>query len=215
MKIREYTFRQLENRLFYISGQGITGFDELRNRLPGGELAEGVLVCGYVDHLKGLMFQVLCGVQKSGTVLLFLDANTAADMTLTYEDVAGCECEPMAKEEVDFSRYMHLTQHIEMQVKLAGRAGALAKLVRLNKKLDPARTEAHPDVVRMRYESAGGDRETCPVRCERMNGEIVTGTVLGEPAEAAGFRQGDSVEFSVEETGDGSVECVFLKTAEN
>lgn len=207
MKIREYKFRQLENKLFYISGEGITGFDELRSQLPGGELTEGVLVYGYVEHELGIMFQVLCGVQKSGTVLLFLDANTRPDMNLTYGQVADCEAEPMAKEEVDFSRYMHLTRGIEMRVKMAGREGALAKLARLNERLDPARTEENPDVLRVTVKKSGAPEAQCLLRCERAQGDAGTGTVVSAPPAELGISQGARLEFTVQDTTD-SIELV-------
>lgn len=208
MKIKEYKFRQLENRLFYISGEGIEDFEQIKDKLPGSELSEGLLVYGHIDHSLGIMFQVLCGVQKSGTVLLFLDANTRPDLMIAYERVAGCEAEPMAKEEVDFSRYMHLTMGNEIQMKMAGREGALVKLTRLNEKLDPVRTEEHPDVVRVTVKAQNGTEELCLIRCERIKGDTVTGTVMNEPEKELGIHQGDRVEFNISETENGGVECV-------
>ena len=198
MKFKEVKFRSLYHRPVVIQAGPFK--EEVRD-FPGVEYANRILAYGYVDHEKGLTFEVLaCGVKKEDDVYSFFQSDDDVSVKIRAERLEGTEIEAVSG---DLSRYQEKIDALKVY----------EENEELNKSremafLDPLRDPFYPDDIQVIIRKKKRQDENIYVRIEGLGEDHFLGKMLNEPYQDFDFHEGDTIGFYAARKEDGSVVCV-------
>lgn len=196
MNLNELTFRNIYHNYFYLPYD--ESFVELLKPMPNHEIADGVLLYGYIDHETGLSYEVLACATLTVDDLILYQGNDKVALKLRAQNVNLNELKAI---DPNYSQLKQYASKVSIIDKFYRCSDAVAKTRQIGD-LDTCRSFDFPDDVLVVLDKAFYQPEGCWVRLEGANEKTLYGTLLHEPQSDLGVHTNDMIEFKIYNIND-------------
>ena len=206
MKVEETFFRDMYHQICLLTDADLAQkfYDMLE---MDGEKPDGLLTYGYIDKEAGFTFSILGGAQTSGGRLKIFPINYKKAALIRRGAAAEADVKILTD---DYA--LAFRDRMEM-INDTYAVDEACERTRYIKNLDPFRHPHYPDDVVVYFLSKDSKPELLWVRCLSVDGKILTGKLLNEPAKDLGCHEGDEIKFGVVQVNDQKV-LIYLPPAE-
>ncbi len=203
MKTDDLNFREMYRQICLLSGEEI--FDEVNLKdifdFPPEEKLNGFLTYCHTDFDGALFFEILAGTLEQAGKIKTFPGSYKKNVRLKRGAVGDCEIKIVTGEySIPFRDKI---QMINDEFDVDDRK----EKTRFVKSVDSLRHPDYPDDVQVFFFAENLNPEPAWLRCEKIDGNIFTGTLLTELNQDFGFKIGDEVKFGTAEF-NGEIICV-------
>lgn len=197
-KLGELSFRQLDKTFLFIS---ISDVSFLNDYFENAENANGMLSYVYIDHEKGICFEILCcaffDAEKQGLKLYAPNDNVSVNMD--YEQLVELDVLALSKNILPLDKLQ--TKIVKVDA-ISIVSDAIAK-TRAVTAIDGCRITGKPDEVVVHLVKGNEYFETVSVRLEEVGKMNLVGTLLENPQKDFGVKYGDIINFFIVKNEQG------------
>ena len=202
MVVRDYKFRELNNKMCYI--------DEIPNQVIFDEFLSddnvtGFIGYGYVDHLAGFTFETMACARKMGDDIIVYPGNNFMTFKYRMRNIMHCECIVLDEEKYDFSDFQTKVERIQKIYN----SDVEIKALRDIEEIDGSRSNEFPDDVLVTLYKENVKAERAWFRLEGLNEQYIQGRLLHDLTNKNyGLETGDVANLALMEDDQGKIHLI-------
>lgn len=190
MKVKNYSFRDIDHHYFLYPISTLDDAPPIFRELPEIELANALLLYGYIHHLEGCSFHVLGAASYTPQKIHFFPGDKSLCINFRSKYISNHELISLKK--FDSSLYQY-----EINMINKGEDSETIKYLRSIHELDQFRDHNYPDSVLVSFYRGDYTLYSHKVLYEDIEDNKIIGMLLEKPMFNLGLQQFDEVKFQL------------------